>query len=82
MSDTGYRDVRGFCKGSTLEDVKAINYVLTPVRYDGTALLENDGIPLEPQLADLTTKLYQQMDEAEKLARVILNKLETLGYGA
>ncbi|TWT68050.1 N-6 DNA Methylase [Crateriforma conspicua] len=79
--DGEYEDQPGFCKSSTLEDIKANDYVLTPGRYVGAAPLEDDGIPFETKMADLTATLYGQMDEAENLDRAIRKNLEVLGYG-
>ena len=76
-----YEDKPGFCKGSTIEDIAANDYVLTPGRYVGAAPLEDDGIPFETKMTDLTTTLYQQMDEAKKLDKSIQKNLEALGYG-
>jgi len=76
-----YKDVPGFCKAATLEDIKANDYVLTPGRYVAAADIEDDGIPFEQKMADLTTTLYQQMDESDKLDAVIRKNLEGLGYG-
>ncbi|WP_372654341.1 type I restriction-modification system subunit M, partial [Alcanivorax borkumensis] len=42
--DGDYEDVPGFCKATTLDDIKANDYVLTPGRYVGAAELEDDGV--------------------------------------
>ena len=76
-----YEDKPGFCKSSTIEDIAANDYVLTPGRYVGAAPLEDDGIPFETKMTDLTTTLYQQMDDAKKLDKSIQKNLEALGYG-
>ena len=78
---TVYEDKPGFCKSSTIEDIAANDYVLTPGRYVGAAPLEDDGIPFETKMTDLTTTLYQQMDDAKKLDKSIQKNLEALGYG-
>lgn len=79
--DGEYEDKPGFCKSSTLADIKANDYVLTPGRYVGAAPLEDDGIPFETKMADLTATLYGQMGEADKLDQAIRKNLEVLGYG-
>ena len=79
---TVYEDKPGFCKSSTIEDIAANDYVLTPGRYVGAAPLEDDGIPFETKMTDLSTTLYQQMDDAKKLDKSIQKNLEALGYGA
>ncbi len=80
-SDSGYQDKPGFCKSAGLEDIAANDYVLTPGRYVGAAPLEDDGIPFETKMTDLTQALYQQMDDAKKLDKSIQKNLEALGYG-
>ena len=77
----GYEDVAGFCKSAKLEDIKTNDYVLTPGRYVGAAELEDDGVPFEEKMTALTQKLYQQMEESEKLDAVIKGNLKGLGYG-
>ncbi len=76
-----YEDVAGFCKAASFEEIEANDFVLTPGRYVGAAELEDDGIPFETKMAELSKTLYRQMDEAKELDRVIRGNLEVLGYG-
>jgi len=79
--DGGYEDVPGFCKAATLAEIKGNDYVLTPGRYVGAAEIEDDGVPFEEKMLELTQTLYRQMEESEKLDAVIRENLEGLGYG-
>lgn len=76
-----YEDIAGFCKSASLEDIQKNDYVLTPGRYVGAAELEDDGIPFEEKMKDLSQTLYGQMKEAETLDAAIRKNLEVLGYG-
>ena len=79
--DGEYEDTPGFCKSSTLEEIKSHHYVLTPGRYVGAAAIEDDGIPFEQKMTELSTTLYEQMSESVKLDSVIRKNLEHLGFG-
>ena len=79
--DGDYEDEAGYCKSTRLEDIKKHDYVLTPGRYVGAAALEDDGIPFETKMTDLSQTLYAQMAESETLDTVIRKNLEGLGYG-
>ena len=76
-----YKDVPGFCKSATLDDIKTHGYVLTPGRYVGAAKVEDDGIPFEEKMSELSAKLYEQFEESERLEKTIKKNLEILGYG-
>ncbi len=80
-NSTSYQDVAGYCKSATLEDIRKHDYVLTPGRYVGAAALEDDGIPFETKMTELSQTLYAQMEESAKLDEVIRKNLEGLGYG-
>jgi type I restriction enzyme M protein len=79
--EDSYEDIPGYCKSATLDDIKANDYVLTPGRYVGAAEVEDDGIPFETKMSELSQTLYSQMAEATKLDKVIRKNLEVLGYG-
>ena len=76
-----YADVPGYCKSATLADIRKHDFVLTPGRYVGAAPLEDDGIPFETKMRDLSQTLYEQMDEAKALDATITNNLKELGFG-
>ena len=79
--DGAYEDKPGFCKAASLEEIKSHDYVLTPGRYVGAAELEDDGIPFEEKMAELTTTLYEQMLDSVEQDALIRKNLEVLGYG-
>jgi type I restriction enzyme M protein len=68
-------DVPGFCKSAPIDEIKTHGYVLTPGRYVGAAEVEDDGIPFEEKMAELSAKLYEQFDEAERLETTIKKNL-------
>jgi len=70
-----------FCKTATIDEIKSHSYVLTPGRYVGADEIEDDGVPFEEKMAELSTTLYQQFDKADQLEAVIRKNLEVLGYG-
>ncbi len=76
-----YEDRPGFCKSADLKEIKSHGYILTPGRYVGAAELEDDGIPFEEKMSELTATLYRQMREGAKLDDVIRWNLGVLGYG-
>ncbi len=76
----GYKDVAGYCKSATLEEMRKHDFVLTPGRYVGAADLEDDGIPFETKMTEMSQALYGQMEESVRLDEVIRKNLEGLGY--
>jgi type I restriction enzyme M protein len=76
-----YQDQAGFCKTASLSDMAANDYVLTPGRYVGAAAIEDDGIPFETKMTELSQTLYRQLNEAEELDKAIRKNMEALGYG-
>jgi len=76
-----YRDIPGFCKSATIEEIRKHGYVLTPSRYVGAAPQEEDSEPFEEKMQRLVAQLRQQQAEAAKLDAAIAKNLEELGYG-
>lgn len=79
QKDGNYEDVVGFCKSASIDEVKQNNYVLTPGRYVGTEAEEDDGIPFEEKIAELTEKLRVQFDESVALQERIKRNLSSIG---
>lgn len=77
----GYEDIKGFCASVPMEVIIQNDYVLAPGRYVGIEDMQEDDIPFEEKMAELTEKLYQQMKEARRLDEIIKANLEELGYG-
>jgi len=74
-----YEDILGFCKSATLEEIRKNGYVLTPGRYVGVKLEEDDGIPFEEEMKKLTSELeeyFKQSRELEEKIRDNLKKIE------
>ncbi|MCD6009535.1 class I SAM-dependent DNA methyltransferase [Halomonas sp. IOP_31] len=76
-----YEDIAGFCKSASFDEIKGHDFVLTPGRYVGAAEVEDDGIPFETKMAELTTRLGEQFAESAKLEKQIKQNLAGLGYG-
>jgi len=75
-----YEDIAGFCKNTTIEEVKNNNWVLMPGRYVGTEEIENDGIPFEEKMQTLTSKLSEQFEQNTSLEKSIRENLKSIGY--
>jgi type I restriction enzyme M protein len=74
-----YKDIKGFCKSATIEEIEKHNHVLTPGRYVGIEAVEDDGISFETKMEVLTTTLKQQMDKEAELNNEIATQLAKIG---
>ena len=79
-SGTEYEDVAGFCKSSSLEDVRKHGHVLTPGRYVGVEATVDDGEPFEEKMGRLTSVWREQSEEARRLDEEIEANLAGLGF--
>jgi len=75
-----YQDIKGFCYSAKLAEIQKHNFVLTPGRYVGIKEEEDDGIPFEEKMKQLTAELAGQLSESAKLDKAIKKNLEGLGY--
>lgn len=76
----GYRDIPGFCKSATLDEIAEHGYVLTPGRYVGAEEVEDDGVPFAEKMEGLTRELATQFHESEKLQSAIRDNMQKLGF--
>ena len=75
-----YVDIPGFCKNVVLEEIREQGYILTPGRYVGIEHIEDDKIPFERRMTQLSAKLHEQLTASERLGTTIKKNLEALGY--
>jgi type I restriction enzyme M protein len=75
-----YKDLPGFCKSATIEDVRRNNYILTPGRYIDFKEAEEDGQAFEEKMQQLTATLKEQMQKANALDEVIKLNLHKIGF--
>ena len=74
-----YKDVIGFSKSSTIDEVRTNNYVLTPGRYVGTEAEEDDGISYEEKIKTLSVELSEQFKESAGLEKQIKENFKSIG---
>lgn len=74
-------DIPGFCRSATLDEIRKHGHVLTPGRYVGTEVEDDDDEVFADKMQRLTVQLAGQMANGAKLDTVIRDKLEALGYG-
>ncbi len=76
----GYEDIPGFCKVATADEVKALNYVVTPGSYVGLPDEEDDFIFVE-RFTALKTELEKQIAEEDALNKQIAANLSKIKKG-
>lgn len=76
-----YEDVPGFCKAASTGDIAGHGYVLTPGRYVGAEVAEEDDEPFEDKMKRLTATLEQQFAESATLEDQIRAGLERIAFG-
>lgn len=72
-----YEDIPGLCKAATLDEVRKLNYVLTPGKYVGL-VEEEDDFNFEERFIALKAELERQMGEEADLNKQILENLSRI----
>jgi len=80
FKDTEYRDILGFCKSASLEEVKAQGWILTPGRYVGAEEEDDDEEAFEEKMKHLSAELSDQMRQGQKLDEEIRRNMESVGF--
>jgi type I restriction enzyme M protein len=75
-----YKDEAGFCKSAKLDEIRKHGHILTPGRYVGTEIQEEDGEAFDEKMKRLTAELSEQFKKSDKLEVEIKNNLKNLGY--
>lgn len=78
--DGQYEDIAGFCKSATTTEIADNQYVLTPGRYVGTEVIEDDGEPFEEKMKRLAGELQEQFAESHRLEKEIRANLKKMGF--
>ncbi|MDD4604116.1 MAG: class I SAM-dependent DNA methyltransferase [Bacteroidales bacterium] len=76
--DAEFKDVQGFCKSASLDEVRALNYILSPGRYIGLPDDEED-FNYEERIATLSSELAEQMKQTSELDKKIAENLKKVG---
>lgn len=79
-NDALYEDIAGFCKTAILEEIQEHNYILTPGRYVGLEVLEDDAEPFLEKMERLTATLSEQFVKSNDLEKKIREALGGIGY--
>lgn len=78
--DGNYEDIQGFCKSAKLEEIRGHEYVLTPGRYVGIEEVEDDGIPFDEKMENMTSELAELFAKSRHLEEEIRKSLGGIGY--
>ena len=67
----GYEDVSGFCRSTSLEEIRGHKHVLTPGRYVGTMARDDEDAPFAERFADLSVLLDDHFKRSDELTAAI-----------
>ena len=74
-----YSDILGFCKSSSMEEIKKNEYILSPGRYVGFENEKDDGITNKEKINTLFNEYNSYNKQLNKLDEEILKSLEKIG---
>jgi type I restriction enzyme M protein len=75
-----YKDEAGFCKSAKLDEILKHGHILTPGRYVGTEVQEEDDEVFDQKMKRLTGELSEQFKKSVELEKEIKHNLKGLGY--
>ena len=75
--DGDYEDIKGFCRSAKIEEVKNLDYVLTPGRYVGLPN-EEDDFDFEGRFTQLKAEFEEQLKEEAGMNSQIVENLSKI----
>ena len=75
-----YKDISGFCKRVTKDEIAKHNYFLTPGRYVGQTTIEQDEKPFEEKMAELVQDYSELIKQSNKKDKEIRDNLRDFGF--
>jgi len=75
-----YQDTKGYSKAAKITEVEKAGFVLTPGRYVGSEILEEDDEAFEEKMKRLTTELSTQFKESKELEERIKKNLTQINF--
>jgi type I restriction enzyme M protein len=75
-----YKDIIGFCKSVSIDEIANEGYYLTPARYVGHSEEIDDGIPFNEKLSKYTQELEKLQKEQEDTSNQISSFLNNLKF--
>jgi type I restriction enzyme M protein len=76
-----YRDIPGFCRSATLDEIRKHDHILTPSRYVGSGETEQDLESFESKMDRLSADLADLFSAASELQGRITASLRDIGFG-
>jgi type I restriction enzyme M protein len=77
---TEYQDMPGFCFSAKRKEIEKHDYVLTPGRYVGAEVEDEDGEAFNEKMLRLTAQLKEQFTESARIEEEVKKNLARLGY--
>jgi type I restriction enzyme M protein len=77
---TEYQDILGFCKTAGLDEIRSHDYILTPGRYVGAELAQDDAEEFSEKMAKFSAELSEQFEQGSRLEREIRQNLSKIGF--
>lgn len=75
-SEKSYENIPGFCKSSSLDEIRKNNYILTPGRYVGSQEVEADVADYDLKIKKLVSELSQLFEDSDLLRQRIDKNLK------
>ena len=80
FQDGTLEDVKGFCAVVNTKKIEEQDYILTPGRYVGIEVVEEDDEPFDEKMNRLTSELSEMFKKSHELEKEIRRKLGAIGY--